>query len=132
MGHDITEAAERAITAIERAAWRAVHHHHPHYHPDEHLQPKEGAMSLATIVAAAEKDVKAAEAAVKSVIDTHLPQLGEIAQGIEDSPLVQLALDLAGTIDPAAEQMAMRVLKAIAAESPAPVPVTPEPEPAPA
>lgn len=117
---------------IYERLWREVTDHLPHYHHNQHLQPKEGAMSLATIVEDAKKDVEAVEEAVKNIIGTHLPKLGEIAQGIEDSPLVQLALDLAGTIDPAAEQMAMRVLKAIAAESPAPAPVTPEPEPAPA
>lgn len=115
--------------------WHSLHdhltHHHYHHEQQQPSPPPEDPVSLATIVEDAKKDVEAVEEAVKNIVDTHLPKLGEIAQGIEDSPLVQLALDMAGTIDPAVEAMAVKVLKAFAAEAPAPAPApVPAPEPA--
>lgn len=125
-----TTATER--TPLFEQLWREAAGHHPHYHRNQH--PEEETMSLATI----EKDMRDAvtgiEEHVKSFLGEHLPQLGEIAKSVEESPLVQLALDLAGTIDPAAEQMAVKVLQALASEAPAPAtpPAGPAPEPAPA
>jgi hypothetical protein len=122
---------------LERG-WDAFtdHLHRGHYHD---LQPaatttEDPAMSLATIVAAAEADAKKIDDSAHNFIDTHLPALRELAQSVEGSELFQVALSMVGKLDPAAEAMAVTVLKAIAGPAePAPVAdVTADPQPEPA
>lgn len=120
---------------IFERVWDAFteHLHHGHYHdPDVTPAPEASAMSLATIVAAAEKDAQAIDASAHNFINDHLPALRELAQSVENSELFQVALGLVGTLDPAVEATAVTVLKALAgAPAPAPVaaPVDPAPEP---
>ena len=134
------------FAAVERdveRGWDAFTDHlpHRHYHdPQTTATPatEATAMSLATIVAAAEADAKKIDDSAHNFIDTHLPALRELAQSVEGSELFQVALSLVGKLDPAAESAVVVVLKAIAgkpADVPVPVaaePADPQPEPAPA
>lgn len=132
----------QALTAVEHAEhdmqrrWDAFTDHlHPgHYHDPQATATTTEAtvMSLATIVAAAETDAAEIDQRAHNFINNHLPALRELAQSVEGSELFQVALSMVGKLDPAAETMAVTVLKAIAggtapAPSPAPEPQQTEP-----
>jgi hypothetical protein len=108
--------------------WFHRHHHPAHY--DQHQTPKETTVSLTTIVQAAEADVASVETAVKNFTEGHLPKLRELASKVGASPLVQIALDLVEVLDPAAEQLAVALLQALATTTQAAPAQTPAEQPA--
>lgn len=120
---------------IYERVWDAFtdHLHHAHYHdPDTTATPApEAPMSLTSIVLAAKADAETIDASVHNFLNDHLPALGELASQVENSTLLQTVLGLVGTIDPAAERVAVTMLKALAADAPAAVAPAPQPEAAP-
>lgn len=112
-------------------AWDALTAHLPqrHYHdPGTPATPatEAPAMSLATIVQAAEADARKIDDSAHNFISTHLPALRELAQSVEGSELFQVTLGLVGTLDPAAEKLAVTLLKTIAGQTaPAAAPAAP-------
>ena len=115
-------------------AFRARHHlaHYHQHQPGTTPATEAPAMSLATIVQAAEADAKNIDASAHRFLSDHLPALGELASQVENSTLLQTVLGMVGTLDPAAEELAVTVLKALAAKAPAAaVPAPAEPQPAP-
>ena len=115
--HPIHDAVEHAFD---------VFHRHPAYHDQQTVTTPGATMNVTQLENDLRSAVTNADQWVHQIIDTHLPQLGTLAKAAENSTLVQVALELAGSIDPQAEAIAVDVLKAIAAKAPAAA----QPEPA--
>ena len=106
---------------------------HRYHDPDATPAPATEApiMSLASIVAAAETDAKAIDGLVHNFLTDHLPQLGQLADSVENSELFKAVLPLIGALDPAIEAGAVTVLRALAPVVQVSAPgVQPEPAPA--
>lgn len=74
-------------------------------------------MSLANIEQEIRDGIEAAAARARQVLDEALPKLAGVAEDVEKSPLVQLALEYAGKLDPAVEKLAVDMLALIAGRS---------------
>jgi hypothetical protein len=141
----MTEPIFAAVEHDIERGWDAFREHlprHRYHDPDATPAPatpapatEDPAMSLATIVQAAEKDAQALDGLVQGFLTQHLPQLHQLADSVEHSALFQAVLPLVGVLDPAVEAGAVTILNALASTMPAPaaaVADVQQPEPAPA
>ena len=81
-------------------------------------------MSVTQWVSDLETHFKSVEETARQFLETHVPGLADFARKVESSPLLSVAEQIAGAVDPAAEAILAKALADLASLAPpAPAPV---------